>query len=299
MNEQAGPGETPQFESSDSSARDASIEGVIHYIDRYAPIGGINDVEREKSTLPLVAHRVRIRDARTLQSRLGLERTGFLWLRHPSPVQDFTDSSAIERVYLPRTAALVKALTGADRVVTFGHVVRDSALTLSLHRPVFNAHVDYDERTVRAVAQRLLGAEEYERREHQRIVLVNVWRPIAPVQSTPLAVCDASSVESGDLVYGPIGGKSAAGVPNASGWNLAYSPKHRWHYLSRMQPGEVLVFKLCDTDRARVQWSAHTGFEDPTSEPDAPPRRSIEVRTLAFVGEQVHRGAARYEEPRI
>ena len=49
-----------------------------------------------------------------------------------------------------------------------------------------------------------------------------------------------------------------------------------------LRPEEVLVFKLCDTDRERVQWTAHTAFDDPASPPDAAPRRSIELRTLAF-----------------
>ena len=293
-----GGGEPSPTEAADPNGREASVEGVIHYVDPGVPIGAINDVDREKSTLPLIAHRMRIRDVRSRQGELGLERTGFVWLRRETAVRDFSDPSAIERVYLPQTARLVEELLGAQKVVTFGHVVRDGALTLSRHGPVFNAHIDYDERTVRAVAVRLLGEQEYERRSRQRIVLVNVWRPILPVQSAPLALCDASSVESADLVYGPIGGRSASGVAGAAGWNLGYSPKHRWHYLSRMQPHEVLVFKLCDTDRSRVQWTAHTGFEDPASEPDAAPRRSIEVRTLAFVAEEARREAARYEEPR-
>lgn len=263
--------------------QEGDVEAAIYYVDVRAPIGGINDVEREKSTLALVAHRVRIRDMRPLANTLGLERTGFLWLRRPTAVTDFTNASLIERTYLPETAAIVTELTGAEKVMTFGHVVRDGALTLSRHGPVFNAHIDYDEPTVRAVARRLLGPEEYSQRAHDRIVLVNVWRPIVPVERAPLAVCDAGSVAREDLVFGPIGGQSAAGVPSASGWNLAYNSNHRWHYLSRMQPEEVLIFKLCDTDGTRLQWSAHTGFEDPTSAPQAAPRRSIEVRTLAFI----------------
>lgn len=283
MEKNIGCNQIASLEADESSMGNACVEGVIHYVDPRAPIGGINDVEREKSTFQLVAHRVRIRDMRHLEHELGLERTGFIWLRRATTIDDFTDSSAIERVYLPQAAALVKELTGAEKVVTFGHVVRDSALALSRHGPVFNAHIDYDEQTVRAVALRLLGPEEYGRRANDRIVLVNVWRPITPVEHAPLAVCDGASVEKEDLVFGPIGGRSASGIPNASGWNLAFSPRHRWHYLSRMRPDEVLVFKLCDTDRARVQWSAHTGFEDPTSAPGCAPRRSIEVRTLAFV----------------
>lgn len=259
------------------------IEAVIHYIDPGAPIGAIQDVEREKSTLTLIPHRMHICDARPVAERLGLERTGFVWLKHPTAVTDFGAERQIENLYLPESAALVKRLTGADKVVTFGHLQRDGALVASRHRPVFNAHIDYDEETVRAVARRVLSAEEFERRAGERIVLANVWRPIEPIERDPLAVCDASSVERDDLVFGPIGGKSAAGVPGASGWNLSFSARHRWYYLSRMRPDEVLVFKLCDTDRTRIQWTAHTAIEDPRTPSDAAPRRSIEVRTLAFI----------------
>lgn len=56
-----------------------------------------------------------------------------------------------------------------------------------------------------------------------------------------------------------------------------------WYYAPRMQPDEILAFKLFDSDRARVQWTGHTAFDDPTAAPDAPPRESIEIRTISFL----------------
>jgi hypothetical protein len=259
------------------------VDAVINYIDPQAPIGGINDVEREKSTFKLISHRMSIEDVRARQRALALESNGFVWLERPTAVRDFAQQDEVERVYLPESAALVAELTGADKVLVFGQVQRDGALVASRHRPVFNAHVDYDEPTIRAVARRLLTPQELEQRANDRIVLVNVWRPLEPVERDPLALCNAASVTRADLVYGPIGGNSAAGVPDAAGWNLAYNPRHHWCYLSNMRPQEVLVFKLCDTDRARVQWTAHTAFEHPATAADARQRRSIELRTLAFL----------------
>ena len=32
----------------------------------------------------------------------------------------------------------------------------------------------------------------------------------------------------------------------------------------------------------RARWTAHTAFDDPTTPPNARPRESIEIRTLAF-----------------
>ena len=46
---------------------------------------------------------------------------------------------------------------------------------------------------------------------------------------------------------------------------------------------EALVFKVYDSlEDGRARWTAHTAFEDPTSPPNAAPRESIEIRTLAF-----------------
>ena len=51
----------------------------------------------------------------------------------------------------------------------------------------------------------------------------------------------------------------------------------------RMARDEALVFKVFDsaTD-GRARFTAHSAFADPTSPPDAAPRESIEMRTIAF-----------------
>jgi len=41
-----------------------------------------------------------------------------------------------------------------------------------------------------------------------------------------------------------------------------------------------VTIPISDTTTSRK--CRHTGFDDPTSPPDAPPRESIEVRTLVF-----------------
>lgn len=260
-----------------------TVEATIKYVDPDAPIGGINDVEREKSTFSLLTYPMRVSSARERPERFGLDRTGFAWLDRPTACRDFSDPAQVEGVYLPEAAELVKEMTGADLVLVFGHIQRDGALKQSKHAPVYNAHVDYDVPTIRAIARRLLPPEEHERRLAQRIVLVNTWRPLETVESSHLALCDATSVEKKDLVYGPIGGNSAAAVPEAAGWNLAHNPNHRWFYLPRMRPEEVYVFRLCDTDPDSPQWTAHCSIDEPDQPPDARPRRSIELRTLAFI----------------
>ena len=46
---------------------------------------------------------------------------------------------------------------------------------------------------------------------------------------------------------------------------------------------EALVFKVYDSEKdGRARWTAHTAFDDETAPPNARPRESIEIRTLAF-----------------
>jgi hypothetical protein len=50
-----------------------------------------------------------------------------------------------------------------------------------------------------------------------------------------------------------------------------------------MRRNEVLFLKCFDsaTD-GRARYTAHTAFDDPMTPADAPPRESIETRTIAF-----------------
>ena len=66
-------------------------------------------------------------------------------------------------------------------------------------------------------------------------------------------------------------------------YHCGFNPQHRWYYFPHMQRNEAVVFKTFDSSKdGRARWTAHTAFDDPTSPPDAPPRESIEMRTLAF-----------------
>ena len=59
---------------------------------------------------------------------------------------------------------------------------------------------------------------------------------------------------------------------------------------------KALVFTLIDSDPSGAQWGGHTSFEDPNSAPDAKPRQSIEVRTIAYFADSA-RGLLSKEPP--
>ena len=64
---------------------------------------------------------------------------------------------------------------------------------------------------------------------------------------------------------------------------LLTNPAHRWYFVHRMRPDEMLAFKLYDSDASQPQWTGHTAFTDPDTPPDAPPRQSMELRTVSFI----------------
>jgi hypothetical protein len=265
------------------TAEAGSIEVMIPYVvpgetARFYP------TRREKSYWPVEEHRVRVHDARAEIDRFALERTGFVLLQRPTAVKDFADPDEVRRVYYPEIEALVKSLNGADRVLVFGEIVRtDAPGARDGVLPARGAHVDYDVRTTRQFVKDMLPPGEAEAALKGRLVEMNLWRPVRTVEKTPLAVCDASTVSREDLepshIYGGLDDPDRATM---SGYNLHHSPRHRWYYVPRMRPDEILVFKLCDTEPDRVQLTGHTAFDDPTSAPDARPRQSIEIRTVSI-----------------
>ncbi len=240
--------------------------------------------ERAKSYWPSDDHEVMVTDVRSLNELPSIGRNGFTMLREPTAVRDFLDPAQIEQVLVPEAVALAKRLTGAAHAIAFGPVARnDSADNIDSRQPAFGAHVDYGRRTIEAVARPLLG-DQADLWLGKRVVLMNLWRPITTVHRTPLALCDASTVQADDLHDSEIrGGLDDPDRPPLFGYNLSYSPDHRWYYASRMQPEELFAFKLYDSSGPRAQWTGHTAINDPEAASDAPPRQSMEIRTISFI----------------
>lgn len=241
--------------------------------------------DRSKSYWPVEEHEVTFHDVRPLREFLSFDRNGFVLLDEPTRFAQWDDKAAIARDYAPEIETLVGRLTGAARVISFGPVVRTNAGGTHGHnQPAFGAHVDYGDRTVRDFTYDILPREEADRRLQGRYMLINVWRPLVMVESAPFAVCDASTVRREDLFDSEVvGGLGDFRRRSLWGFNLAYRPDHKWYWVPYMQPWEVLAFKLFDSDPDAVQFTAHSAFNPPGVPPDAAPRQSIEIRTIAFL----------------
>jgi hypothetical protein len=227
--------------------------------------------------------RVSVRNGRAVAD-LSLDREGFLLKRVPSHVADFYDPEEVKRVYYPEVERLLKEATGAEKVVIFDHTVRNTAPEKQSGHAVRGAasrvHNDYTETSAPQRVRDLLPPAEAEARLKRRYAEVNVWRPIkGPVQSNPLALCDARTVDPADLV------PSELRYPDRTGetYSVTYSPRHRWFYFPLMRADEAVLIKCFDSARdGRARISVHTAFDDPTTPAGAPARESIEVRAFLF-----------------
>jgi hypothetical protein len=243
---------------------------------------GPNNIRRRVSG----EHEVRemtIRDGRPLKDEFDLEVTGFEFVEHETKVHDFFDVEELKRVYYPEVEALIKRVSGASRVVVFDHTLRsgDEAEREAklVREPVLNVHNDYTEWSGPQRVRDLLP-DEAEELLRRRFAIIQVWRAIKqPIQSNPLAIADARSLAPRDLI------RAERRYPNRVGetYRVAYSPEHRWFYFPLMRRDEALVFKVFDSAKdGRARFTAHSSFVDPTTPAGAPPRQSIEARTLAF-----------------
>jgi hypothetical protein len=236
-----------------------------------------------QTNMKVARHRVTIHDARPIQARLSLDREGFEVIRQPTAVKDFFDDAEVTRVYYPECERLVKEATGAVRVLAFDYIVRSAtrrnAGAKDVKIPAKGVHNDYTAASGPQRVRDLLPAEA-KALLNNRFAIINVWRPVnRPVQESPLAVCDASSIEPADLV------SHARIYPDRRGEIQAvrYNAGQRWYFFPRMAPDEAMLLKCYDSaEDGRARFTAHTAFDDPSSAPDASPRESIEVRTLVF-----------------
>ena len=248
-----------------------------------ASVGGGDETEHKGN---YVMRQVSIRNARARAVNFSLDREGFILALQPSAVSDFYDDNEIAAVYEAEVKALVQSAAGAARVEIFDHTRRAASLDVqkarTIREPASIIHNDY---TARSAPQRLRdhfpdAPDEAEALLRRRFAIINVWRSIrGTVRNAPLALCDASSVASEDLVSVERQARDRIGEIHQA----VYNPAHRWYSFPEMAPNEALLIKTYDSAiDGRARFTIHTSFEDPTAAADAPPRESLETRCFVF-----------------
>jgi len=210
--------------------------------------------------------------------RLDLDKEGFIISQHKSDVLSSVkelhqvDTNMV--AYYAEHENFLRGLLQVNHALAFNHVVRDnhkSGTSGAIHR----VHVDWSETSgPMVVRNRYPNAEELLK---ERVRIFTLWRPMnGPTYDDPLAVCDARTVKSEDLVPTDLVFDTHIG----ENYSVRYSPEHRWYYAKGMVPEEVLVFKNYDSQKDVARFVPHTAFS--LQSPAPIKRKSIEVRVLVL-----------------
>jgi hypothetical protein len=270
------------------------VRGVLTFLGdvRGTPTNYLDGVEPPPGVprhYPRVRREVPIFDGRRVQAPTSTDREGFVIADDPDAiVADFRDEAVLRSTYYPSVERLVRAVTGAWRVVIFDHTHRSSSLSRraadSTDVAVEEVHNDYTAasgpRRVRELLGRLLPDEDTDALMQRRFGVFNVWRPTnGVVQRWPLALCDMRTLDPGHIVDAELKWPHRTGYVCA----IRHNPVQRWFTFPAMDTREALVFKCYDSAAVDgAHFGAHTAFDDPTSSPDGRPRESIEVRAIAL-----------------
>jgi hypothetical protein len=128
----------------------------------------------------------------------------------------------------------------------------------------------------------MVGETVFNEMKSRRMIQINVWRPLVDiVHRSPLAFCDASSLDRQDLIPTKIHFPDTDHIGEI--FALRKAAGQRWTYFSEMTRDEVVLIKGYDSvSDGLARFTPHTAFEYPNQDPRVPARKSIETRTFAF-----------------
>ena len=259
---------------------------------------------------------------------ISIDKQGFEML--PSKISnldlDFFDNKQVLDRYYSYCSDFIRDRTGAKSVFAFDHNIRSVSGKKS--KKMINggqqvqgpAHIVHGDYTLTSAPERfgqlakpagkndtlrlLLGKSNSllsqdtvdETLSNGRFAIINLWRNIVeePVELNPLALCDASTVSSQDLVVFEIHYADRIG----ENYFAKHNKKHKWYYFNKITKDEVLLIKQWDSNGTMAKtngklsdnesidnpctFSFHSAFEDPATRDDAPDRWSIEVRCIVI-----------------
>lgn len=253
-------------------------------------------------------HDIIVRDAMPIRDNFNLDTHGFMIANAPSTVADFHDKASVDAVYEKEVEREVMRLTGADKCVARGWMIRTSA-DLSerakekaenyvhsggVQPPAGEAHVDINTPTAQMMAEHTYKENFPDGPGYKRFLISSFWRTFSPApQDVPLALCDGRTsfggeeksnslfivdeFPEGDELIKPVEGEEK----RIAATIFSYHKGHRWWYFSNMALDDALLFKFHDSDHDRTWRCPHSAFSD-DSQSGAHIRESIEVRSVAF-----------------
>ena len=143
-----------------------------HPSSKVAYIGTASDKLRQ-----YIPNSVEVTDLRSCSEKFTVDRNGFEFVQQPTAC-DFQDDEIIKDVYFKESAALIKDVVGASKVLVAGHIVRNRTWEdakkaaedilakdgdlgiVSLMHPAMTAHVDQSYKGAEQNLKQRYGEEE-------------------------------------------------------------------------------------------------------------------------------------------
>ena len=146
------------------------------------------------------------------------------------------------------------------------------------YEPVKFAHSDYTDQSAPVRLSEVDLENHY--KDFSDYAFFNIWQPLLePVIDIPLGLISHESIDERDLIDISLLYKERTGKI----LGIKYNPSHKWSFFSQMKREEIIVIKCFDSrQKVPAKFSIHAAFQNPLYKGDTPPRRSIEVRTIAF-----------------
>ena len=273
-----------------------SVTAEVPYLRSELELVHVDFTSRNLDDKTVERRTVQIRNGRAAAEPPSLEREGFEIATWASRVvnerlEELTadrpplEVPQVELDYWDETIPLIQQLSGAREVLALhASVVRFSARAKKkeMMTPAGWAHLDYAADEAAVQLERTLQLSGREVQPFGRYVLYQSWRALsAPPQDFPLAVCDARTVATSDLI--PIEYHLTADQGEFTYRTLGsrFSERHQWWWYPDMSTDEMILFIGFDSLRPEGPNTLHVAFEDTTA-PDPVPRSSMESRYFAL-----------------
>ena len=240
-----------------------------------------------------------------------LDSSGFELFSYRTQTVDFTNMTQISSVYLQELRTLIPQALGqvedkeVDSIVFWHPMLRGEDTEIqprSSHRPstagvASMVHMDTDvgaygldgvlnlvekNRIIEQdcdISVDWMRVRESLLKGKNRLILLNIWRPILPVKSAPLGIWATKHTNEQNSM--------ALNFPDA----IPDLRSCRWYIFSNMQPDEVLIFKQFDRDSTKQAdfWHCAINLQDSKNywNLHSHPRKSFDVKAMIILNEKV------------
>lgn len=163
---------------------------------------------------------------------------------------------------------------------------RDKRSQLEYRGPSHEMHSDFSAAGAREyLASTMLKDDPaaLEALSRKRILVVNAWRPLRPIERDPLAIADWAALDpAACLVHWRV--SFEGGTRQNESHKVRPHDSQKWKTLRAQLPSEPVLFLCFDSSREYGMAVPHGSFVDPEYE-DSDTRISFEVKIYCFLDE--------------